>query len=333
MSTVGSTKRLMLNVWKAKCEKELREKTRKKGLLIKMIDSNSNRSEKLVDILKEPSGVNTSASSTDNSKSFSEAEFLRKYHESSKGGPNHSIAQNRAHHLTNFLSQYLINAFQSGYFTVPVPTIGPDKQKFIFEISNVELPTDLRRLKVYWHISGDEAVDSAIEASFERGLKNQIRSTLTNERVMSYVPQIEFIRDNTQATLRKLDEYLMQIKKENSKEMEKEETVEEEIPKNQEEKKVMVKNVDNLFGINIVKLSAAVKMNPEYKEWRAESNVSLPLAEPKSTEITVLPSEPNKFAVSLKAFQVNQFVKRRQKNKSGMQKMIDFYDAVDNQKF
>ena len=191
----------------------------------------------------------------------------------------------------------------------------------------------MRRLKVYWHISGDEAVDSAIEASFERGLKNQIRSTLTNERVMSYVPQIEFIRDNTQATLRKLDEYLMQIKKENSKEMEKEETVEEEIPKNQEEKKVMVKNVDNLFGINIVKLSAAVKMNPEYKEWRAESNVSLPLAEPKSTEITVLPSEPNKFAVSLKAFQVNQFVKRRQKNKSGMQKMIDFYDAVDNQKF
>lgn len=94
------------------------------------------------------------------------------------------------------------------------------KNEYLFELTDVELLTDLTKLRIFWSISGIEELDLEIENSLEKRLKNQIRSHLTNQRVMNYVPTVEFVRDNSKVLADKLDEYLMKIKieKEASKE-------------------------------------------------------------------------------------------------------------------
>lgn len=55
----------------------------------------------------------------------------------------------------------------------------------------------------------------AIEKSLETRLKSEIRSNLTNQRIMNYVPVVEFVRDDTKVVTDELNEFLMKIKIEN----------------------------------------------------------------------------------------------------------------------
>jgi len=50
----------------------------------------------------EHQNVNTHTGTT---AQKSDEEFLKRYSQMGKGGPKHSIAVSRAHHLTNFLSE------------------------------------------------------------------------------------------------------------------------------------------------------------------------------------------------------------------------------------
>jgi hypothetical protein len=114
----NAVKKLVINGFKTKFEKELREKVSKKGVLVKLINSNMKRANVLVDILKESDDLNT-ISHGKNAAQKTDDEYLKKFSQMPKGGPKHSIAVSRAHHLTNFLSEYIINAFQSGVFLKP----------------------------------------------------------------------------------------------------------------------------------------------------------------------------------------------------------------------
>lgn len=89
------------------------------------------------------------------------------------------------------------------------------KSKFVFEITNVELPADLSKLKIFWSNSDNEELNLAIEKSLETRLKSEIRSHLTNQRIMNYVPVVEFVRDDTKVVTDELNEFLMKIKIEN----------------------------------------------------------------------------------------------------------------------
>ena len=351
MSSGKFIKNIVVDAWKKKIQSTLNEKNRKKGVLIKVMKSNYKRSNTLVEILKESDQLNSATRFGDASRptgstaksttgdtanattSFgvSDEEFLKKYNQMPKGGPKHSIAAKRAHHLTNFLSDYLINAFQSGYFNVPditqicSQTDTTDSNGFVrdaysFEITNIELPTDLGKLKIYWANSGVETVDVEIEKILNKTLRNQIRSTLTNERIMSYVPVVEFVRDNRKILMRQLDEQLMKIKIENEQQVAEEEVaapVNEttEPPVEQNDKHL---NVDNLYGISFNHLMESIKKDGEHKPWTSDDKVepdsALALAEENK-------AAADKFESSLKAFKINQRMKYKRMDKSVLLKL------------
>ena len=226
--------KLALDVYKRVLAKEMKQRNMKKGLLIKIYEANSKRSGALDEILTESDQLNNMrakaerdanmAGTRDAPTTQSEEEFLKKFRDMPKGGPTHSIAETRKNHLTNFLSEYILNAFQSGLFVKPELTEffttwkstddvhGFAKNKYDFEISNVELMADLSALKIHWMISGVPEIDTEVECYLEKCLSGQIRSTLTNERVLNYVPRVVFVRDETKVKLEQLDEQLMKIK-------------------------------------------------------------------------------------------------------------------------
>lgn len=228
MSSSQLTKTLVINAAKIQLRAEIAEKKRKKGILTKLVTVNAHRTNALVEIL---SSTETQASLKKKSvshsvhplnHSVSDNTFLKKYYEAPKGGPNHSIAPNRAHHLTKFLRQYLLNAFQSGQFPQPhIPSKfsvdrtdsnGHVRNKYSFAITDVELLADLTRLKIFWSASGDEELDLTIEQSLEAKLKNQIRIHLTSQRIMNYVPAVVFVRDYNKFMTDRLDEFLTKVK-------------------------------------------------------------------------------------------------------------------------
>ena len=84
---------------------------------------------------------------------------------------------------------------------------------FVFEMSDVRFLADQTRLEIHWLTSTDEQTNKRIEAALAEGsLAAHIRSALISERIMSYVPRIEFVRDNTRSILGRLDESLRQAK-------------------------------------------------------------------------------------------------------------------------
>ena len=108
----------------------------------------------------------------------------------------------------------MINAFNGGLFDSQIDISLKDKkipQKFTLEISNVELLADLSALQIHWLCSSDERVNTAVEAYLDTKLRNQIRQKLIEERVINYVPRINFCRDHSHVISEKLDEYLAQI--------------------------------------------------------------------------------------------------------------------------
>lgn len=254
-----------------------------------------------------------------------------------KGGPNHSIAKNRAHHLTKFLKQYLLNAFQTGYFEPPqipekfqketIDSNGFVKNKYLFELTDVELLTDLTKLKIFWSISGIEELDLDIENLLEKRLKNQIRSHLTNQRVMNYVPSIEFVRDNSKMLADKLDEYLMKIKiendettKENSSDNEADTEINNEVSKRSENKDISLK-IDNLYGIDVTRLMNTIKKDSDNVPWSPEtallsineSNQSLKLIDDNNQS-----EKRGKFQLDLKTYQIHQRMKHEKMSRRAL---------------
>jgi ribosome-binding factor A len=319
----GIAKQLMLNAYKRKLASEMKEKSRKKGLLVKVLSSNSKRSNTLVDILKESSNF-----STLNAAKPSDDDFLKKFRTMPKGGPSHKIATSRAHHLSNFLTEYIINAFQSGLFSKPelakfaklneTDSNGFSKNKYDFDVSNIELMPDLTSLKIHWLISGVAEIDAEVERFFEAKLKNEIRNKLASERVVNYVPPIVFVRDETNCLLDKLDEYLMRVKLDLAK-MEDEHLVKEPVEQNSKglAKK---KAVNNLYGVDFERLLETIKKDAspaksagvEEKEKEEKSGGELAMVEQ---------SEKAKFESSLKAYRVNKALKRNRLSKSALLKI------------
>ncbi len=301
--------------------------------LIKMLATNEKRTSALVEILSDTeTQASLSKKKPDLTENTSQAkmndnDYLKKYYQTSKGGPNHSIAQNRAHHLTKFLRQYLLNAFQSGQFREPeIPKNFQEssidsnehvKDKYMFTITNVELLADLTKLKIFWSNSGNEELDVMIESYLESQLKNQIRSHLTSQRIMNYVPVVVFVRDRSKVLSDKLDEFLMKLKIENEnvpEQGEKKKETEQHIASEKNDMKHTeskdenkLPTIDNLYGVDFNRLMNIIKNNNDHVTWTPETPVML------TNELLVEPRQPpsdSKFQVSLKNFQIHQRQKR-----------------------
>jgi len=245
----------------------------------------------------------------------------------------------------------LVNAFQSGHFMLPdLPddlelnkdSNGFVKDKFLFEISGVELPADLSRLKIYWLASANENINTEIEKYLDKSLKNQIRSILTNERVMSYVPEVDFIRDNSKMLLDKLDEYLLKVKLDQNYEQEKETDQPTKKPDSaMKTQPKTVNKVDNLFGVDFKRLVESIKKNADYEPWTEDKNSSASSAvqlanEPKSLITASVANDSQldlkaNFEMNLKAFQINQRMKRQRLNKSAILKLetLEYHASLD----
>lgn len=336
-------KRMIINAYKKRLDKELKSKFAKKGLLIKVFESNKKRSDSLVEILKESDDLNhmsnnsSSSSSSSSSRVKTDDEYLKKFHNVPKGGPKHSIAVKRAHHLTNFLSEYIINAFQSAHFESPeIPEDlntqsdlnGFKKEKFSFEISNVELLSDLSALKISWLASENENINQIVEVFLEKRLKSQIRNILINERVISYVPKVVFVRDETKVLINKLDEYLMKINLETKEapQEEEEEVKQDDVISTNIVKK---KEINNLYGVDFNTLIESIKTgtSADYK-----------LINPKTQDLTVVNNEgqshPITFETSLKAFEINKRLGRERLNKSALLKLSQIeFEEFRNKNF
>lgn len=336
-------KRFAINAYETRLQRQIKQKFAKKGLLIKVFDSNKKQSDSLIQILKESNDLNTlnNANKSENPSSKSriktEDEYLSKFRNVSKGGPNHSIAISRAHHLTNFLSEYIINAFQSSHFDSPeIPDElntqtdlnGFKKEKFSFEISNVELMSDLSALKIYWLSSDNEKINAVVESFLEKNLKSQIRNTLTSERVMNYVPKIVFLRDESRVLMSQLDDYLMKINLENktynsndqSENSDSNEKSEQNIENSSTKKNLMV---NNLYGINFNNLVDSIKKggSSDLTIWTQSDSIPEPCVEKNSPSIKSKQELNNNFEASLKAYEINKRTKRERLNKSALLKI------------
>jgi ribosome-binding factor A len=362
-------KQLVLDAYKKKLNKEMQEKFAKKGLLKKMFDANKKRTNTLVEILKESDNLNTmqnnnysknnnGSSTTTSSTKPDNEQFLKKYYQTQTGGPKHSIAVNRAHHLTNFLTEYILNAFQSGHFESPDLTplnLDPKTEDYFFELSRIELLTDLSAIKVYWFNSGIEKIDSYVEVFLDKKLKSQIRQTLINEKVMNYVPKVVFVRDETNALMKQLDESLAQIKIETSQyeksinevNTENEEssfkTIENEKEKINSSRNSVKKVINNVYGVDFNKLLEKIKSgnSNDYTKWSPtspENNSELQAENaPKPSNLTLDTAlahvEQKKFESSLKAFQLNRKQKMERLNKSAILKLchLELQEFKNNQ--
>lgn len=315
----------MINAYKNRFDHELRAKSRKKGLLVKMINANKSRSNVLDEILKESNDLNTINNASSSSRSASNDEYLKKFNTTMRGGPKHSIAQTRAHHLTNFLSDYIINAFQSGYFDSPEIE---QLLNFKFEISNVELMCDLSALKIHWLVSRDESVNVEVEKFLDKKLRTQVRNKLVEERVINYVPKVVFVRDESRVLVDILDEYLTKINlEENAKKQEKncEEKEEDDVVVVKKDSSTDGKQslVDNLYGVNFNKLVETIKKDANNREWKENENderhvSTLGAHQNEPQKNTIMPHEEksSSFSSSLKAFEIQRKQKWQKLSKS-----------------
>ena len=374
-SSSGFIKNLALNTYRHSLNKEMRIKNQKKGLLMKISQTNNKRSKALDEILTESDNLNKmkakSSAKIDTTPTRSEEEFLKKFRDTSTKGPNHSIAENRKNHLTNFLSDYILNGFQSGLFIKPdlyefnkkqntrKDPNGFVKNKYEFELSKIDLMSDLTALKIYWYISGDTEIDNEIDNYLDKCLKGQIRSTLTNERILNYVPKIVFVKDSAKLKLEKLDEYLMKIKidldredteaknaqsynEPPSSEGETEDFHQKKTRTAAAEKKL--KSVDNLYGVDFTRLLESIrKSTGEQVPWSqsqqsAMSDTSLvPVTSTKNNELEVSKqveeAAKRKFENSLKAFQINKRLQHQRLSRSTFLKLaqIQYEEYRENE--
>jgi hypothetical protein len=158
----SSYKKLLTNAYKNR---------NKVGKLTKMFDKSKPRSDKLVNILKDSSILNTIAYTNTpcppTSDGQSNDEFLKSFQSMKLGGSIHPISKQRTHHLNNYLSNFIINIFQSGQIMNSSMTDhdytsscndGDADLKSIPEISRVELRSNLQTLSIHWLCSSDETI-------------------------------------------------------------------------------------------------------------------------------------------------------------------------------
>lgn len=319
-----------------KARTRAKKKLAKKSVMEKVLKANRHKSHALMDILKESDNLNTMSvnrNPTESTKIKSDDEYLKNFYNAPKGGPKHSIAVNRAHHLTNFLRDYILNAFQSGLFPSPdfhVEEIYRTKHindKFRFEITNVELLADLTFLKIYWSISGIENLDRQIEEYFDKHLKSLIRGTLSSERVINYVPKVIFIRDETQVLLNRVDEYLDKVKKETTEFDENEiQTAENDSEVKRDDEPESIKKVNNLYGVDFNRLIQSIKsntpiLNTEFKSDESSSLSSINNNSQSSlvnVDLDKINEDKLNFEKQLKAIQINKRIKYEKLNKSAL---------------
>jgi ribosome-binding factor A len=354
---------LIIDAYKKKLQQETRQKMAKKGLLTKIVASKKKRANVLVNILQESNNFNTlnndsfrssqqtassstsgdsSSSCSSSSKKSDDDEFLKKYYQASQGGPKHSIAVSRAHHLTNFLTEYILNAFSSGQFATP--DIAEFKSAnldfaddYVFEISRIELLADLTALKIYWLNSGNDKLDAYVECFINSKMQAHIRQTLSNERVMSYVPRVVFVQDQTNALMQKLDEHLAQVKLECEQQGRQDSDAQAETNTPHERNELVVvaatekpvatkKAIDNLYGVDFNRLIEKIKKNNPTECSLYSPNTDLNEAS-CSAEVALANKEQvnlearTKFERSLKAYQINKRIDHQKVNKSAILKM------------
>ena len=341
---VASGGRLVIDAHRKKVHRELTAKLAKKGVLTKLFDSNKKRTSTLDQILAESDDINVGANFASNNatqsaqqqqqqqQGRSNSDFLRRYTTMPKGGPSRGIALHRAHHLTEFLTTYILNAFQSGHFDKPeLP--GHLRQRavdYVFEISKVELMPDLSALKIYWLCDGDEEVNVAVEAYLEGELRSRMRSSLTANRVISYVPPIVFVRDNSAHLLKQLDEMFAKAKRDTDNfntetEHDANETQNNNNNNNNSndvDKSAVLKagNVANVYGVDFNAIMESLKNKGDQKSHDNQGQDAL--APLNSTEPT------NDFSLRLKAFHINKRLKSEKTSKS----VLALLDQIEYEK-
>lgn len=88
----------------------------------------------------------------------------------------------------------------------------PDLQGFI-TFSRVEVSPDLRHAKIYYLVHGDEEAQGRVARGFERAAP-YIRHLLAQRLYTKFVPEIEFLPDQKDAQLKRLEALFDRIKHE-----------------------------------------------------------------------------------------------------------------------
>lgn len=297
MNSSNTVKNVYFNVQKSIEKLRIKEKYAARGDLKKLIEKRTKIDTQINQIFT-PASAATSVTP----KKY-DINVPQSYHElrSKMQHDNkfHKIAKMRAHHLSTYLLNYLINAFQSGL-------IGSQMNEYAhFQISKLVLQHDMNQLNIYWLTTNDEAKNKIIEDNFLQMLSSQIRYFLSSNRVISYVPPIKFHRDNSKALIEQLEEYIKNISQE-SKEAEsskKSSDVDDEVEKDEkiktfsEEKKDGDELVDNLYGVDHAMLMSKLKNGSKIK---AEK----PLG-------TTTPQNYEKFEASIKELRVHQIMNKK----------------------
>ena len=287
-STIKVVQRV--NIQRAIDKKALIEKYGTRGKLIKLVQNRSKLSTQIDETLNhhvERFKFNGPAEILKSNSTITE-ELRIKLAKLKQPKETRKTALTRAHHLTNYLSNYIINMFQSGYIGSELNSKYP-----MFQISRVSLDADLKSLEISWLTTSDEKSNEDIEKNYLSRLVGQIRHDIISNRVIGYMPPVVFIRDNSKMVLDQL-ENLLKISKINKF---------ENINKPKEEK-TKAKTVNNVYGIDHDKLIKQIK--------------------PEATQIEKVVKEEEKvdlkkkYDLTLKAMKINQKIKKEKINKSAL---------------
>lgn len=242
-------RRFLINRFENIYQKELKEKISKKGLLVKVLTNNKRKTDSLIEILKDTDDLNALKKSF---QKITEEEYLSKFRNIVNNRFKHSIADQKANYLSEFLNEFIINAFQLNYFD----DFDLFNEKFSFEISRVQLMSDLSSIKIFWFICENEKFNILVENCLENKVKSEIRDVLLCEKVINYVPKIIFIRDESRMLMSQIDDYLSQIK--NKTEL-------NQVISKENKCFSETSTVNNLYGINTDSMIENIKSN-SFKE-------------------------------------------------------------------
>ena len=189
----------------------------------------------------------------------------------------------RAHHLTNYLSNYIINMFQSGYIGSELNDKYP-----MFQISRVLLDADLGKLEIYWLTVIDEKSNEDIEKNYLSRLSGQIRHDIISNRFIGYMPPVLCIRDNSKMILDQLEELL-------------------KVPKNERnlnKNEIINKPVKDTPIVNNVN---GVDHNKLMKQIISEATKNEVIEEEEKEKVDLI---KKKYDLTLKAMKINQKIKK-----------------------
>jgi hypothetical protein len=304
-STIG--KKIIFNFQRAKDKQRLNDKYGKRGVLMKLITNRSKLNTQIDETLAEHvnkyklngPAQNLTTQTTSTQSAYEETKLKIAKLKISKVDKDHqTTAKLRAHHLTDFLSNYLINSFQSGFIGSELNYKYPS-----FQVSRLLLTADLNKLKIFWLTNVDENINTDIEQNYFPKLTAQIRHEIISNRIIGYVPPVVFIRDNSKMVLDKLEELLRVASIKTDKEdVEVEGNDDEDVGRQQTDTTI----VNNVYGVDHVKLMNQIK----------PAQVSSVLDTDVIEEDVI---EKKKFDSTLKAMKINQRIKKeKQTSKSAL---------------